>query len=170
MSTDWEALRIVHRPERVKMLFVGESPPVSGRFFYNRDSGLYRAVRDAFHQVDSSINDDNFLHVFRNAGCYLVDACTRPVDRMAQAARRTACRSGEPLLSRHIREMRPETIVALVRSIQKNVERAVAGASWSGTLLSVPYPGRWIRHREEFMEILTPHLKSLLKNAQPRPI
>jgi uracil-DNA glycosylase len=165
MSTNWEALRRAYRPERVKMLFVGESPPMSGRFFYNRDSGLYRAVRDAFHQVDSSINDENFLTVFRGAGCYLVDACLQPVDRMKPAARRNACLDGEPRLTRRIRAMQPETIVTLVRSIQKNVERAIVQASWKGTLLTVPYPGRWVHHREEFMTILIPHLKALLKSS-----
>jgi hypothetical protein len=143
------------------MLFVGESPPASGRFFYNRDSGLYRAVRDAFHLVDESIDDQNFLTVFQAAGCYLIDACSQPVDRMAPAARRTACLAGEALLSRRIRTLQPDSIVTLVSSIRENVERAALRASWTGTMLTVPYPGRWIQHRKVFMELLLPHLKTL---------
>lgn len=35
-----EILRRAWRPVEVQLLFVGESPPFSGRFFYQRDSGL----------------------------------------------------------------------------------------------------------------------------------
>jgi hypothetical protein len=147
------------------MLFIGESPPASGRFFYNRDSGLYRAVRDAFHLLDNSITDENFLAVFQQAGCYLVDACHDPVDQLKLVDRRKACLAGEALLSRRIRALQPEIIVSLVRSIGKNVERAALRASWRGTLLSVPYPGRWIQHRKVFLEVLVPHLKALLESS-----
>lgn len=144
------------------MLFIGESPPASGRFFYNRDSGLYRALRDAFHLADESIVDENFLAVFQRAGCYLIDACRRPVDRMEPAARRNACSAGEALLGRRVRTLQPEAIVTLVRSISANVERAARRASWSGTILTVPYPGRWVQHRKAFLQLLVPHLKTLL--------
>ena len=159
-----ERLRAAYRPERVRMLFVGESPPASGRFFYNRDSGLYRALRDAFHLVDQNITDENFLAIFQEAGCYLVDACRQPVDRMEPMARRNACLAGEPLLTRHIRTLQPLTIVTLVRSIRANVERAAAHASWTGTMIELPYPGRWIQHRKVFLELLVPHLRTLLES------
>jgi hypothetical protein len=147
------------------MLFVGESPPASGRFFYHRDSGLYRALRDAFHLVDETIVDENFLAVFQQSGCYLVDACSHPVDRMEPRARRSACLDGEALLSRRIGSLQPETIVTLVRSIGANVERAALRASWNGTIVMVPYPGRWIKHRKVFLELMIPHLKTLLRPA-----
>jgi hypothetical protein len=143
------------------VLFVGESPPASGRFFYNRNSGLYRALRDAFHLVDESVADENFLAVFQTAGCYLVDLCRQPVDRMEPEARRTACLAGEALLGRRIRSLQPETIVSLARSIGANVERAALDARWTGTSITVPYPGRWIQHRKVFLELLVPHLRNL---------
>jgi hypothetical protein len=64
MRADHAALRARHRPERVTILFVGESPPACGQFFYNRDSRLYRAMLHAFESVDSAITNDNFLGVF----------------------------------------------------------------------------------------------------------
>ena len=152
----------------MRLLFVGESPPASGRFFYNRDSGLYRALRDAFRHVDESINDKNFLAEFQAAGCYLIDACGQPVDRMEPVARRTACFAGEALLSRCIRSLQPESIVTLVSSIRENVERAALRASWTGPMITVPYPGRWIQHRKVFMELLVPHLKTLLASTSQK--
>jgi hypothetical protein len=73
-------------------LFIGEAPPASGRFFYNRDSGLYRPLRDAFHYLDDSINDENFLSAFQAAGCYLIDLCS---DRLTGWA---ASNGGKPAL------------------------------------------------------------------------
>jgi hypothetical protein len=158
-----EKIRVQYRPRKVRTLFVGESPPASGRFFYNRDSGLYRAVRDTFRKVDKSVTEETFLALFQKAGCYLIDLCGEPVDRMKPAARRKACRDGEAQLSRQIRKLQPEIIVVLVRSIRKNVERGTLRASWHGELISVPYPGRWIQHRRVFERMLVPRIKSLFR-------
>ena len=106
-AADHEAARARSRPEKVGLLFVGESPPASGRFFYNRDSGLYRAMLGAFHAVDHAISDDNFLDVFQKTGCYLTDACRRPVDRLDLVARRDACSAGEKTLASRIRKLQP---------------------------------------------------------------
>ena len=158
-----EALRRSYRPAKIKMLFIGEAAPASGKFFYHQDSGLYRVVRDAFHSIDASICDENFLSVFQSSGCYLVDACPRPVDRLAGQARRDICCGGESLLSRRIRNLQPAVIVSLLRSIHGNVERAALKAGWRGEVLNLPYPGRWIRHREIFLEMLVPRLRILLQ-------
>jgi len=156
-----ERLRRRYRPERVRLLFIGESPPASGRFFYRRDSGLYRAMRDAFRRIDPSITDDTFLNRFQRSGCYLIDACAAPVDRLDAKSRRAACLAGEPALARRIRQLKPGTIVTLVKSIQVNVAHAAGQARWRGPILDVPYPGRWIRHRKIFLEQLTPRLEHL---------
>jgi hypothetical protein len=161
-----ETLRRKFLPKRTRILFIGESPPASGRFFYRADSGLYRAVRNLFHTADSSITDSNFLLRFQECGCYLIDACTDPVDNLEPKARRAACLAGEPSLSRRIRSLQPEMIVSLVRSIRGNIERAAAKADWHGPLIDVPYPGRWIRHREIFTAKLLPYAKAVI--AQKR--
>jgi hypothetical protein len=157
-----EALRRTFLPQQVCMLFIGESPPASGRFFYSGNSGLYRAVRDVFQIVDPSINDDTFLARFREYDCYLIDACRDPVDQLEPKARRAACIEGEAWLSRSIRRLHPEMIVSLVRSIRDNVERAIDMAHWHGPILHLPYPGRWIRHREIFSAELLPYVTALL--------
>lgn len=154
-------LRGRYRPDRVRLLFIGESPPASGRFFYNRDSGLYRAIRDAFLLIDSSITDANFLDRFKASGCFLTDTCPYPVDRMDPKSRRAACLEGEAKLSRTIKRLQPDAIVTLVRSVRPIVERATSAANWSGRSIDAPYPGRWIRHREKFLELILPELRSL---------
>ena len=161
MQVTRERLRRRYCPARIRLLFIGESPPASGRFFYRQDSGLYRAMRDAFQAVDPSITDDTFLDLFRNLGCYLIDACAEPVDHLDARSRRAACLAAEPALTRKIRQLGPAAIVTLVRSIRESVRRAAARAGCSGPILELPYPGRWVRHRKIFLEGLVPQLEQL---------
>lgn len=153
-------------PDCVRVLFIGEAPPASGRFFYRKDSGLYRAVRDAFAIVDTSIDDANFLGRFQSSGCYLIDLCPDPVDQLEGPARRVHCSANEPLLCRKIKKLQPRLLVTMLRSIRGNVERAAARADWQGRWLELPYPGRWVRHRESFIAELVPELRVLLTTGR----
>jgi hypothetical protein len=163
-SSARERLRRRHRPDPVRILFVGESPPASGRFFYQGDSGLYRAVRDTFLTAFPLLQNKEFLDSFRSLGCYLVDLCDKPVDKMNSSTRRSACRAGEVRLARMIRKLRPVVIVTIVRSIRANVIRAQDEARWRGLHLELPYPGRWHRHRIRFRRRLVPLLRRTLGN------
>jgi hypothetical protein len=169
-----EQLSLRYRPKQVRVLFVGESPPASGRFFYAGDSGLYRAMLRAFQGLDPAINDETFLEAFQACGCYLLDLCPHPVDRMARAQRRAECQAGEEMLARAIARMRPQMIVTMLRSIEDNVANAVSRTNWSGPLIHVPYPGRWAHLRAEFVERLTPVIAAVgpgtTRNACPEAI
>jgi hypothetical protein len=160
-----ENLRLSFRPARVRLLFIGESPPASGRFFYQSDSGLYRAMRDAFHAVDSSVDDANFLSWFQAAGCYLIDLCPEPVDCFVRNLRRDACRAGEEELANAISDLQPAKIATLLRSIEGNAKEAASRAGWGGTFIRLPYPGRWARHREAFLQTLIPALGDLMSEV-----
>lgn len=150
------------RPLPLKLLFIGEAPPASGRQFYQGDSGLYRAMREAFGKVDPSIDEAGFLARFRTSGCYLVDLCAKPVDRLDAKERRERCRQAEARLARTIARLQPWTIATVVRSIEGNVTRAATKAGWRGTCLHLPYPGRWSRFRQVFVAELEPVLRALL--------
>ena len=160
-----EALRESFRPPRIRILFVGEAPPASGRFFYSANSGLYRAMRDAFKRVDPRIDGDNFLSMFRASGCYLIDLCPRPVDRMEPESRRRVRVAGERLLTEELIRLRPEKIAPVLRAIVGCVANAAVRADWHGELLELPYPGRWHHHRQEFLSALEPRLIELYRAA-----
>ena len=159
-----ERLRKRYGPKRVRILFVGEAPPASGRFFYRADSGLYRAVRDTFTMAFSTLDEQTFLAAFRAMGCYLVDLCGRPVDRLSRNARKKTCRASESSLAKKLRRLRPKIIITVVRSIAPNVRRAEQEAKWSGRHIELPYPGRWHQHRAKFLHALV----RLLREKIPR--
>ena len=163
-----ERSRRQYRPRRVRILFVGEAPPASGRFFYHADSGLYRAIRDTFVTAFPSLRSSKgtFLETFRAMGCYLLDLCGEPVDRMNLHLRRCICLDGEARLARRLRKLRPMMIVTVVRSIGSSVRRAEAAAGWCGLHLELPYPGRWHHFRMTFRRKLTPLLRTALRGKQ----
>jgi hypothetical protein len=156
-----ERLRQSFRPPHIRLLFIGESPPASGRFFYSGNSGLYRAMRAAFQIADSKIDDENFLCAFRALGCYLTDLSHEPVDHLEPALRREMRRRGEKSLARDITRFQPDIIAPVLRSIVGNVENAIARADWRGQILHFPYPGRWSRHRKAFIDALVPVIRRL---------
>jgi hypothetical protein len=154
-----ERTRRRYKPQNVHILFVGEAPPASGLFFYDANSGLYRAMRDTFIRALPGLGDANFLKCFQRLGCYLVDLCGEPVDRLDKDLRKSICSDGESRLAETIRTLKPELIISVVRSIQNNVSRACEQAGFSGQHINLPYPGRWVRHRVEFENALAPILK-----------
>lgn len=85
-SDERERLRLRYRPAHVKVLFVGESPPRSGAFFYRGDSDLYEATKAVFEVVcrQSWAGDDPdpFLRCLRGAGCYLDDLSHEPISHL----------------------------------------------------------------------------------------
>lgn len=162
MQGQREKLRQSFQPQKVRLLFIGEAPPASGRFFYNRDSGLYRAMREAFQAAGPEITDDNFLSVFQESGCYLIDACAEAVDQLHDRERRRARVASEASLARRIQELQPPVIVVLLKSLRQNVERAARCAGWQGRLIDVPYPGRWVQFRAQFIKAMIPELQLVL--------
>jgi hypothetical protein len=164
-----ERLRRRYLPAHVNVLFVGEAPPASGRFFYQADSGLYRAIRDAFLGALPALRDGDFLEAFRARHCYLIDLCGKPVDRLNPKERRKACRDGEIRLSKILKKLLPKIVITVVRSIAPNVRRARDFANWRGRHLDLPYPGRWKRHRLAFLKALTPVIRGELTRGTDLP-
>ena len=156
-------MRAKYRPDQVRLLFVGEAPPASGRFFYQADSGLYRAMRGTFVKTFPSLEHTDFLESFRDLGCYLVDLCEAPVDKLSSQRRKKICAQAEPRLSQILQQLRPHAIATLLLSIAPNVERAQVLANWKGSHIALPYPGRWHHRHLAFEAALAPLLLAELK-------
>ncbi|MFL6446441.1 MAG: uracil-DNA glycosylase family protein [Bryobacteraceae bacterium] len=163
-----ERLRQSFLPSRIRLLFIGESPPASGRFFYSGDSGLYRAMLAAFKTANANISGDNFLRMFRAYGCYLTDLSLEPIDHVDLPLRRSMRTQAENFLARQLTRFQPEIIAPLLRSIAGNVNNAVGRAHWRGPILQLPYPGRWSRYREEFIDAIVPVIRGLTSPERNR--
>jgi hypothetical protein len=162
-----ERLRNSFRPATVRVLFVGESPPAGGSFFYSADSELYRATRDAFEAALPRFrNADSFLNAFAQSGCYLVDLSLHPVNQLIDrkdgdwAKRLRARRRGEAHLAATLTELRPAAVIVALKGIAANVKRAIARAGITTEMYALTYPSRWHHQRMAYRKELTQLLKA----------
>jgi hypothetical protein len=144
-KTTIEQLRLLYRPERIVVLFVGEAPPASNSFFYRGNSGLTNYMRDA---LGGPKGDTEFLNWFKARGWYLDDLVTAPIDNSRD--RRKQCREARASLAARIVEYQPAAIVCLLKSICDDVEIATSKANCKAPIYTLPFAGQG--HQTEFKE------------------
>ena len=140
-----------HKPNVVKVLYVAESPPEGGTFFYYGNSNLYFAVLEAFKSVlgkDINIKSKSFLEFFKDLGCYLEDLCEEPVNNLPKIERLKKRVGGIDGLSSKIRNLRPEVVVILMKEIQPEVKEAIRRSGHRPDLIEVtPFPAHSEQNR-----------------------
>ncbi len=121
-----ENIRIRYKPDRVNTLFLGESAPSGGTFFYCANSNLYRCIRSAFTRVygEGCGEGEAFLQFFRSLGCYLDDLCLEPVNDKSSDERERLRQEGILSLSHRIRRMQPRSVVIVMKAIETHVRNA----------------------------------------------
>jgi len=162
-----ERLRSRYLPKETRVLFIGESPPSRGTFFYAASSNLYFATREAFVATIPHLVGRDFLEEFRRLGCYVDNLCLEPVnDLYADDPLRIAARAeGQERLAEHIRISRPKAIVVVMMAIERNVARAAREADQDGTpRYALPFPGRRA-HRDRYVTELTALLKMFVEKG-----
>lgn len=132
-----EALRVSFRPVRITTLFVGESAPASGQFFYDGRNSMARFMVVAI----SDTHDDTFLDRFKALGWYLDDLVLYPINRMTRARRKAAWIASAPSLTKRIAEYRPQAIVSLLKGMKTVVEDAANASGCRAPVYSVALPG-----------------------------
>jgi hypothetical protein len=149
-----EATRMRFRPKRITTLFVGESAPISGNFFYDGGNAMFTYVQQA---VEKALGrTENFLASFKGYGWYLDDLVLTPVNHMRGRERAAACKEAETSLAIRIAEYQPLFIVSLLKSIERNVDRAATTARCDAPRAAVSFPGMsWqMKFLEEMAEII----------------
>jgi hypothetical protein len=143
--SDLEKLRGKFRPRRITTLFVGESPPHNGTFFYQEDSRLYHRMRECFGAVT------NFLPEFMAKGFFLDDLVLSPINQIKDEHERNRLRQeGVLSLARRMAACQPLAVVSLMCAIKPMVGEAMREAGLLETPLYVtPFPGR-PKQQEQF--------------------
>lgn len=139
-----ESLRKKFRPERIRVLFVGESPPASGRFFYAANSRLYAATVEAFTRFVPDLCAGDFLQNFKSLGCFLVDLLDEPINHL-QTLRRLEMRIlGVRALVGWLKSLpddQPTAAIAVMKEIKPYVREALDLADRRRVRLDeVPFP------------------------------
>lgn len=156
-----EEIRKAYLPSSVRILLVAESPPSSGKFFYN-DSDMTRYTMKAFEKAFGLKFDNtgHFLEYFRDCGCYLDDLTETPVNNLPSIKREQLLQSGIPCLSERIKRMQPTVVVTVLKKIEAQVQEAINKAGIRTEAYTLPFPGNGHQNKyiESLAEILKQHL------------
>jgi hypothetical protein len=150
-----EMTRRSYLPKELRVLFVGESPPAGGSFFYYANSILYRATRDAFVKAAPKLaGSEDFLSAFQRMGCYLEDLSLEPIDKLRDSDKREARKDAVSALARRLRGMQPRLAVIVVKGISPQVQKSLELAGLKDLPCeALPFPGQW--HRDTYVAELS---------------
>jgi hypothetical protein len=145
-----ETLRKSFQPDCITTLFVGESAPDSGRFFYSGDSSLFHAMKRAFGSKETFLGD------FKKKGFYLDDLARMPINKLERRERSRRREEAVPELAKRLIEYKPKAVVVVMRAILPKVRQAMRMAGISYEPFCVPHPafGNWTRFSNAMTEII----------------
>lgn len=157
---EYEEIREECKPKNVEMLFVGESRPKSGDFFYYENTDLYRYTKKAFENAGVKFSLDKF----KELNCWLYDVCDKPVNHLSKAQRRDCIKKGIPKLVETIDDLKPHYIIVVKKGDMKKIvysKICEIGFFDGETVFNTPFPG--CSHQNGYVEQLTEILKGVLK-------
>jgi hypothetical protein len=145
-----EGLRKSFCPDSVTTLFVGESAPAGGTFFYSGNSSLFHAMKRAFGSRET------FLEDFKRRGFYLDDLVLTPVNKLERRERSRLRREAIPKLAKRLTTYKPRAVVVVMRAVLPMVREAMQVAGLSYEPFCVPHPafGNWTRFSNAMAEIV----------------
>jgi hypothetical protein len=151
-----ERVRRSYAPDELRVLFIGESPPAGSTFFYDANSILYGATREAFIGAFPKLaKEPDFLSAFQSMGCFLEDLSREPINKLPKAEKLKARSAAVPGLARRLNGLTPEVIVVVVIGIKPEVTRAIEkGGLDDIPRLALPFPSAY--HRKRYRDELTP--------------
>ncbi|MGA3033987.1 MAG: uracil-DNA glycosylase family protein [Terracidiphilus sp.] len=148
--TKLEELRKTFHPGCITTLFVGESAPASGRFFYRGNSSLFRAIKRAFGDKETFLDD------FKKRGFYLDDLVLTPINKLESHERSRLRQEAVPELAKRLIEYEPKAVVVVMRAVLPMVRKAMRIAGISYEPFCVPHPafGNWARFSNAMTAII----------------
>jgi hypothetical protein len=150
---DYAQAREKYQPHKIKILFVAESPPSSGGYFYFSETiGKDHLFRETMKALDlwplsrpmrRGVDKRPLLERFRSSGFFLIDTCELPVDMLSATERMTAiCRGAAGLASR-VRRLNPTHIVVVKNTVFRPVCQALEREGLGRRILNktpLPFP------------------------------
>ena len=150
---DYAKARRKYRPARIRILFVAESPPSSGGYFYfpktvGKDH-LFRETMKALRfwprdrPMGRGIDKRPFLERFCARGFFLIDTCPLPVDKLPTKTRANAIGEGALTIASRVRQLNPGNVVVIKKTIFHPVSDSLVQAGLGNKILNkkpLPFP------------------------------
>jgi hypothetical protein len=157
--------RSAFAPERAKLVIVAESPPDSGKYFYNPAGRTTEPLFTAMMRrlAHSPGTKEGGLREFQRRGWVLVDATYEPVNGLGEKERDAVIVRDYPLLRDDLAAMLPDKSVPIIL-VKANVCRLLE--PWlredgfsvlnRGSVVYFPSNGRQPEFHEQFAAVLKP--------------
>jgi hypothetical protein len=125
-TADFLALKQKYKPQKVDILFISDGKPVNNRYFYLKNSSMYRAVKEAFTRAFGAFeSDDEFLQAFVELGAYFESLTLEPIKFLPPKEQVAAREQGVEPLAKRIAEMQPRLIIISIKAIEKYAREAI---------------------------------------------
>ena len=139
----YETLRDHYKPDNVEVLFVGESRPQGGTFFYQGDSALYRETKRAFNEFFGEYVFS--LNRFKSLRCWLYDICENPVNDLGDRERKAEIQLNTPRLIETIETLNPKTIIVCKKKfVEPEIRNSIIMNNYceGESIFFLPFPGQ----------------------------
>ena len=149
-----------YRPTKVNVLFIAESPPSSGGYFYAEKTigkdHLFRETMKALklwpvdRPMRKGCDKRPMLKQFRSLGFFLIDTCELPVDKMSPRRRRLSTIQGASTLPNRVKELDPGRILIVKKTVFNPARHALSIAGFEDRIpskRSLPFPSHGNQRR-----------------------
>ncbi len=147
-----ENIRQQYMPDYIKTLFVGESAPASGDFFYLGNNHFCTYTRQAFERAHNIkfISDKAFLDYFKSQGYFLDDLSHEPVNHLKNNHRNQELKNSVFSLAMRIQMYQPDVIISCLKKIEPYVQEAIEISNIQCRFYALPFPGNG--HQNKYIE------------------
>jgi len=164
---EYLSLRRRYEPKSIKLVIIAESPPASGKYFYNPEGcpsePLFAALMKQLGY--SPLTKEDGLLELRRTGWVLVDATYEPVNEPVNApsssGRNRIIARDYPLLLEDLKSLiagRPIPLVLIKANVCRILEPKLAADGLNvlnrGRLIYFPATGRQKQFQQQFAEVL----------------
>lgn len=149
-----------YRPDRIRILFIAESPPSSRGYFYFKTTigkdHLFRETMKALwlwpprRPMRKGLDKQPLLKEFQSMRFFLIDTCNRPVDRLSPIMRSRHIARGASTLGLRVKSLDPQAIVIVKKTVFKPVRDALRNAGLRDRVLNkkpIPFPNHGNQRR-----------------------
>ena len=158
-SENIEKERNNFKPSKTKILFVGESRPSGGTFFYDKNSNLYRYTKESFENVGIDFS----LAKFKEMECWLYDVCKEPINFIhSKSKRKEIINKYIPDLKNEIKLLSPKYIIVVKKTCMEKVFAAILESGYSENInaFNTSFPS--CSNQSKYVDELTRILRNIL--------
>jgi hypothetical protein len=159
----YHALRKLYQPNGLKLAIVAESPPKSGKYFYDKcgakSEPLFSALMQRLNFIPADKEDG--LREFQRRGLILVDATYEPVDGMSNGARNEVIARDYPLLVEDLKSISAGLMFPIIllkanvcRLLDPKLTKDGFNVINRGRAIPFPSTGQQTKSKQELVAVL----------------